>query len=151
MRRTITCIILNVITYSFCVAQDAIPNVSQRKEIEGLINQYSVARESKDTALLRRILMPDIDQLVSTGEWRKGIGSAITGMLNSSATAPGTRTLVVDKIRMFHSTSAIVDCRYDIQSPDGTARRMWSTFVVVIHDKMWKITAIRNMLPAAGV
>ncbi|TDI72183.1 MAG: DUF4440 domain-containing protein, partial [Bacteroidetes bacterium] len=31
---------------------------------------------------------------------------------------------------------------------DGTARKMWSTFIVVRNEDGWKIAAIRNMLPA---
>jgi len=90
----------------------------------------------------------DIDQLVSTGEWRNGITAAVEGMLKSSANSPGTRTLTVDKIRMISSTSAIVDCRYEIQNTNNTTRKMWSTFIVIADKEIWKISAIRNMLPA---
>jgi uncharacterized protein YxjI len=49
---------------------------------------------------------------------------------------------------MINPTTAIVDCRYEIQNTDGTVRKMWSTFLVVAEKEKWKITAIRNMLPA---
>ena len=39
----------------------------QRKDISSLIDKYSVAREKKDTILLKTILTSDVDQLVSTG------------------------------------------------------------------------------------
>jgi hypothetical protein len=92
--------------------------------------------------------MPDVDQLVSTGEWRDGIQSSVKGMLRSSASTPGTRTLTVEKIRLASSSSAIVDCRYEIKNDDGSLRKMWSTFVVVAEKGGWKISAIRNMLPS---
>ena len=128
--------------------QSSEPGSQQRKNITFLIDQYSAAREKRDTALLKTILTNDVDQLVSTGEWRIGIGTAVQGMLKSSANTPGTRTLTVDKIRMLNPTTAIVDCKYDIQNTDSTMRRMWSTFIVVNEKKVWKISAIRNMLPA---
>ncbi len=124
------------------------PDEQQRKAITSLIDQYSEAREKNDTVLLKKIMASDVDQLVSTGEWRMGIHAAVQGMLKSSANSSCTRTLAVENIRIFNSSVAIVDCRYEIQNTDGTQRRMWSTFVVVFRDKIWKITAIRNMLPA---
>ena len=123
-------------------------NDKQQKAITSLIDQYSQAREKRDTILLKTILTPDVDQLVSTGEWRLGINAAIEGMMKSSANSPGTRTLHIEKIQLLTASSAIVDCRYEIQNPDNTARKMWSTFVVVADKQTWKIRAIRNMLPA---
>ncbi|WOK09469.1 SgcJ/EcaC family oxidoreductase [Imperialibacter roseus] len=118
------------------------------KAITKLINQYSEARETKDTVLLNNILTEDIDQLVSNGEWRVGIRVAIDGMMRSSTSNPGSRTLTIDKIRYLGSASAIADCRYEIKNPEGSERKMWSTFVVVKQKGKWRISAIRNMLPA---
>lgn len=131
------------------IAQHKEPSDKQKTDITALIDKYSLARENRDTVLLKTILTPDVDQLVSTGEWRNGIQSAVKGMLRSSAATPGTRTLTVDKIRLVSSTSAIVDCRYEIKNDDGSLRKMWSTFVVVSEKGGWKISAIRNMLPSA--
>src|SRR6187551_3008296 len=130
--------------------QDIKVNDKLQKEITSLIDQYSLAREKRDTALLKTILTPDVDQLVSTGEWRVGLNAAVEGMMKSSANSPGTRTLHVEKIQTISSSSAIVDCRYEIQNADGTARKMWSTFIVVADKETWKIRAIRNMLPVPG-
>jgi uncharacterized protein (TIGR02246 family) len=124
------------------------PDDYQRKAITSLIDQYSEAREKSDTILLKKILTTDVDQLVSTGEWRIGISAAVQGMLKSSATSPGTRTLRVENIRMFNPVTAIVDCRYEIQNTDGSMRKMWSTFLVVAVNETWKISAIRNMQPS---
>lgn len=133
---------------SFLYGQNYAPTEKQRKEISILIEQYSQARENKDTVLLKKILTPDIDQLVSNGEWRTGMKSAVEGMLRSSATSPGTRTLTIDKLRLLNPNCAVVDCKYEILNPDGTPRKMWSTFFVVSARGMWKISGIRNMLPA---
>mgnify|MGYP005750984135 CR=1 FL=1 len=116
-------------------------------KIHHLINQYSEAREKQDTDLLKSILTEDIDQLVSSGEWRNGISEAIQGMQSSSQSNPGTRTLEVEKIKFLSDEIALVDCRYVIQNPNGNKRNMWSSFIVVWKRNEWKIAAIRNMNP----
>jgi len=128
-------------------AQPVIPTSKQKQELYALIDQYALAREKKDTVMLKNILTEEIDQLVSTGEWRVGIGESVKGMLKSSESNAGSRKLIVDKVRLFNSVSGIVDARYEIQNQDGTIRKMWSSFIVVYNGKEWKISAIRNMLP----
>ncbi|MEI9908924.1 MAG: DUF4440 domain-containing protein [Bacteroidota bacterium] len=142
-------LLLNITGVPFLYGQHGTSGDNQRKAITSLIDQYSEAREKSDTVLLKIILTTDVDQLVSTGEWRNGIGAAVQGMLKSSGNNPGTRTLRIENIRMFNPTTAIVDCRYEIQNTDGAIRKMWSTFFVVAEKKIWKISAIRNMLPAS--
>jgi uncharacterized protein (TIGR02246 family) len=131
------------------VAQTKAITETQKKEIVALVDKYSEAREKRDTVLLKNILMPDVDQLVSSGEWRTGVSASVKGMLKSSQNSPGTRTLKVEKVRLLDLKSAIADARYEIQNTDGSVRKMWSTFVVVYDKGAWKISAIRNMLPAA--
>jgi hypothetical protein len=133
---------------TFVYAQDNTANNKQTQDIHALIDQYTQAREKKDTILLERILTTDVDQLISSGRWRNGRHESMKGMLQSSANNPGTRKLIIEKIRFFNSESGIVDARYEIQNADGTVRKMWSTFIVVYTENMWKITGIRNMLPA---
>lgn len=150
MKNIVLLLLFNLTGSLFLFGQHNSPDDHQRKAITDLIDQYSLAREKKDTVLLKAILTADVDQLVSTGEWRNGIGTAVEGMLKSSANSPGTRTLFIEKIRMLNPGSAIVDCKYEIQNTNGTVRKMWSSFIVVADKGIWKITAIRNMLPAAG-
>jgi len=119
-----------------------------KQEIIKLIDNYTKSRETQDTTLLNSILTSDIDQLVSSGEWRYGKEGAMKGMMRSSESNPGKRTITVDKIRFLNPECAIADARYEIENADGTSRKMWSTFVVVLQDKKWKIAAIRNMKPA---
>ncbi len=116
-------------------------------KIHQLIDQYSKARETRDTVLLKEILTEDVDQLVSSGEWRNGIRAAISGMMQSSSANPGSRTLEIEKIKFLTIEAALVDCRYIIKSPTGEQRNMWSSFTVVFDKNRWKISAIRNMNP----
>ncbi|RAJ13970.1 YybH family protein [Arenibacter echinorum] len=143
-----------LILYTFLAMQLLFPqgnkgNTEQRQGIYTLIEAYAQAREKKDTLLLKDILTTDVDQLVSSGIWRTGKNESMKGMLQSSAGNPGTRTLKIEKIRFLSSESAIADAKYQIQNPDGSLRNMWSTFIVVFEENRWKISAIRNMLPAA--
>lgn len=133
-------IFLSILSTTTCV-------FSQDKDIHALINKYTLARETKDSLLLKSILTADMDQLVSSGEWRYGINDALNGMMQSSITNPGNRKITIDKLRFFNSENAIVDTRYEIENNDGSIRKMWSTFIVLYKEGVWKITAIRNMLP----
>jgi len=150
MKKTALLLLSHLACIMVLYGQDIKVNDKLQKEITTLIDQYSEAREKRDTGLLKTILTPDLDQLVSTGEWRIGLNAAVEGMMRSSANSPGTRTLHVEKIQAISPSSALVDCRYEIQNADGTARKMWSTFIVIADKKAWKIMAIRNMLPAPG-
>jgi uncharacterized protein (TIGR02246 family) len=141
--------LLNITCVLILYGQNGEPDEHQRKAIASIIDQYAEAREKRDTVLLKSILTADVDQLVSTGEWRNGISASVEGMLKSSANSPGTRTLNIAKIKMITPNSAIVDCRYEIQNKDGTTRKMWSTFIIVSVKGIWKISAIRNMLPVS--
>lgn len=141
---------LSMLFFLSLVAQDNPTKDKGKKTIYSLIDQYSEARDKQDTILLKRILTNDVDQLVSSGEWRMGIGEAVKGMLQSSLGNPGSRKLIVDKVRFLDANNGIADARYEIQNPDGTIRKMWSTFFVVNQKGNWKIAGIRNMLPTAS-
>ena len=147
MKRYLFFLPVLIITFSASSQQIKI-TAKQKKGLTTLIDKYSEAREKKDTVLLKNILTEDIDQLVSTGEWRNGLGASVKGMLRSSASTPGTRALVVEKVKILSTTSAIVDCRYEIRNADGSMRKMWSSFIAVLVKDEWKISGIRNMLPS---
>jgi uncharacterized protein (TIGR02246 family) len=132
------------------VAQTSKINAKDNREIHMLIDRYSEARDKRDTVLLNRILTSDVDQLVSSGEWRMGKEGAMKGMMQSSTSNPGERVLTIDKLRLLNAGTALVDARYEIKNTNGTIRKMWSTFLVVQQDGAWKIAAIRNMLPAGN-
>ena len=146
MQYLFTCVCL-IICFHALQAQN-LPETAPDSTIMALIDQYAQARQHRDTVLLEQILTPDVDQLVSSGEWRRGKQESMKGMLRSSARNPGGRTLTVEKIRFLDPNHAIVDTRYEIQNADGSVRKMWSTFMVVHRQDSWKISAIRNMRPS---
>lgn len=139
-------ILLFSVNLSFGQATDK--EKANSTEILHLIHKYSQARETQDTVLLKKILTEDVDQLVSSGVWRSGMDEAMSGMLASSTSNPGSRKLTVERIKFLDANVAVVDARYEIISNGEVTRKMWSTFVVHRADKIWKISAIRNMLPA---
>jgi hypothetical protein len=70
-------------------------------------------------------------------------------MLESSRQSSGARTITVEMVRAVAPGVALADARYEIAGTGGAAdRKMWSTFVLVRTAEGWRITAIRNMLPA---
>ena len=149
IRQLFLCIIIILISTEYISAQSTSTN-KQSRDIIALIENYTKARETGDTLLLKSILTTDIDQLVSSGEWRYGKEGAMKGMMRSSESNPGKRIITVEKIRFLNPVCAIADARYETENVDGTSRKMWSTFIVVLQEKKWKITAIRNMLPAGS-
>lgn len=118
--------------------------------ITALVARYADARKAQDADKIESLFTADADQLVSSGEWRRGRGAVVRGTIASSRRTAGTRTLAVETIRMLTPDVAVADARYEIAGTAGT-RRMWSTFLLVKSASGWRIAAIRNMLPAAPV
>lgn len=79
-------------------------------------------------------------------EWHSGSRTGNAEKFGEQSRHPNTPGW---KATHANTRSALVDCRYEIQNPDSTSRKMWSSFIVVIEEKSWKIAAIRNMLPSA--
>ena len=146
MKKIFLFILFNLIATVFVNAQEVTNNI-EKQEIQILIDKYVEARENIDSELLESILSSDIDQLVSSGTWRYGKEESMKGMLQSSLNNPGSRKVIVEKIRFVSPESAIVDARYEIYNTNGSVRKMWSTFIVANYEGIWKISAIRNMLP----
>ena len=114
-----------------------------------LVSRYNSARDRQDAAALAPLFTEDADQLVSSGEWRRGRAALVRGMLESSRTSPGDRTITIDTVRFLGPNVALADARYEIAGQGGAEpRRMWSAFVIVRTPQGWRIAAIRNMLPA---
>lgn len=138
---------------SFCLIGSSFAQVEQYADKDGLaiynlIKQYGEARATQDTAKLADLLTDDVDQHVSSGEWRSGLEETLAGMVRSSQSNPGERSLNVQRIRFVNPETAVVDVKYDLRQANGQERNMWSTFVVVNVNFKWKIAAIRNMLPS---
>lgn len=115
--------------------------------IRALVQSYFDAREHPDAGQLAGLFTATADQLVSSGEWRKGRKALVDGVLASSARESGKRTIEIETIRRLTPDVAIADGRYTIAGPAGP-RHMWSAFILQKQDGRWLIAAIRNMLPA---
>ena len=115
--------------------------------ITALVASYNAAREERDPAAIEALFTSDADQLVSSGEWRRGRDTLVQGMLGSSRRNPGKRTITVETIRVIAPEVAVADARYEIDRGDSV-RKMWSTFLVTKEGGRWRIAGIRNMLPA---
>jgi uncharacterized protein (TIGR02246 family) len=118
--------------------------------IREVVQKYMDARENKDSCALEALFTIDADQLVSTGEWRKGRGEIVQGTQASSQKTGGKRTIDVVSVRFVTSGMALVDGRYELTGlAGGGARKMWTTLILIRSIDRWRIAAIRNMLPAA--
>ena len=125
------------------------PQVSGSDEtaIREVVARYVEAREKIDPKAVESLFTADADQLVSSGEWRKGREAVVQGTMASSRNNSGRRTITVESIRMLDSDVAIVDGRYELAGA-GETRKMWTTLIMKRTEKGWRIAAIRNMLPA---
>ncbi len=118
--------------------------------IREIVGQYVAARERIDPKAVEELFTADADQLVSSGEWRRGRDAVVRGTMASSRNTGGKRTITVESIRFVTPEVAIADGRYELTGlAEGANRSMWATLVLKRTAKGWRITAIRNMLPAA--
>ena len=118
--------------------------------IRKVVQKYVDARESMDPQAIEALFTSDADQLVSTGEWRKGRSEVVRGTMASSQSSGGKRTITVESVRLVTPSVAIADGRYEITGLAlGGTRAMWTSLVLTRSSDGWRITAIRNMLPAA--
>lgn len=123
-------------------AQAANPS-GDEASVRDVVRRYADARGGSDATAIGALFTDNADQLVSSGEWRRGREALVRGMLSSSARETGKRTITVETVRFVGPGVAIADARYEIGD-----RKMWSTFVLARNSGQWRIEAIRNMLPA---
>ncbi len=119
----------------------------QSADVRSVVERYLSAREERDAQALADLFTPDADQLVSSGEWRRGRDEIVKGTLASSDRTGGSRTIAIQTVRFPTPDTAVADGRYELNSAQEH-RVMWTSFVMV-HQDRWRISAIRNMLPAA--
>jgi uncharacterized protein (TIGR02246 family) len=145
-------LILLLVLCGFCSPALCAQSESAGKDeaaVREVIKAYVGARERHDAKALSAMLTPEADQLVSSGEWRKGRDELVRGMLASSERNSGTRTINVESVRFIGSDVAIADGRYEIAGAGASdSRRMWTSFIVRKSGAAWRIEAIRNMLPS---
>jgi uncharacterized protein (TIGR02246 family) len=118
--------------------------------VRDLVARYVDAREHRDAKAIEALFTSDADQLVSSGEWRKGREAVVRGTLASSESTGGRRTITVETVRFLSADAAIADGRYEIAGlAGGQTRHMWTSIICARTADGWRISAIRNMLPAA--
>jgi uncharacterized protein (TIGR02246 family) len=137
---------MKTLLFLFVAASLAAQQRGDDDAIRGIVQKYVDARDAQNAGAVEALFTPDADQLVSTGEWRKGRDEVVKGTLASTRNTQGKRTLAVETIRYITPDVAIADARYEISG--AQVRHMWSTFVFKRSSGGWQISAIRNMLPA---
>jgi uncharacterized protein (TIGR02246 family) len=116
------------------------------------VHKYLDAREHRDAKAVADVFTPDADQLVSTGEWRRGREALVRGTLASSESTGGRRTITIQTIRLLAPGVALADGPYELTGlVGGTSRNMWTTFLLTRGSDGWRIAAIRNMRPTTPV
>ena len=137
------------ISVGLCYAQDS-ASKNDESPIREIVSKYVDARERNDPKAVEALFTGDADQLVSSGEWRKGRDAVVQGAMASSRSTGGKRTITVEQVRFVTPDVAIADGRYELTGLSSeTNRSMWATLVVKKTSNGWRISAIRNMLPAA--
>ncbi len=125
-------------------------NSRETSAIKEVIQSYLDARDRRDAKALAELFMADADQLVSTGEWRRGRDAVVRGTLASSEATGGHRSITIQTIRYLTPSVALADGPYELSGlAGGQNRKMWTTFVLKQTPEGWRIGAIRNMRPAA--
>jgi uncharacterized protein (TIGR02246 family) len=131
-------------------AQNPAGGASDEAAVREVVKRYLDVRDHQDAPALEALFTTDADQLVSSGEWRKGRTEVVRGTLASSQNSGGKRTITVESVRFVVPGVALADGRYELTGlAGGESRRMWTTLVLTHGSDGWRIAAIRNMLPAA--
>ena len=143
--------ILALFLFSSCANhQPKETSVSDQSEenVRKVLQSYVAGRQARDLQAVKAVLDPNVDQLTSRGEWRRGLEAATAGMKRSSKKNPGNRSLTVESVRFLRPDVALADARYTIKGTDGPDRILWSSFTLVMSsDGKWRITSIRNQKP----
>ena len=141
----------------FCIISIA-PSLAQNRvrsndedAVREIVSKYVDARERIDPKAVEALFTSDADQLVSSGEWRRGREAVVRGTMESSRSTGGRRSITVESVRFVGTEVAIADGRYELTGlAGGATRQMWTTLVLKRTESGWRIAAIRNMLPAAA-
>jgi uncharacterized protein (TIGR02246 family) len=128
--------------------QTSVPSTDEAA-VRDAVRRYVNARELKDPAAIDALFTADADQHTTSGEWRRGRAQVVPGTLESSKRNPGKRDIAVQAVRFITPDVAIADGPYEITGTNGT-RRMWATLVLKREAGVWRIAAIRNMVPTGG-
>ncbi len=148
MRLFLGCLIGAIVVVSL-FGQAPAGGTSDATSVREVVQKYMDARERQDAHALEALFTADADQLVSSGEWRKGRSEVVQGTLASSQNTGGKRTITVVSVRFLAPDVALADGRYELTGlAGGQTRNMWTTLLLTRAGDAWHIAAIRNMLPA---
>ena len=117
--------------------------------VQDWLDRYVAAWRANQPEAIEALFTADADQHTTSGEWRRGRAQVTSGSLSSSTQNPGNRRITVETVRLITPDVAIADGPYEIAT-DGSVRRMWTTIVLERERGAWRITAIRNMVPATN-
>jgi uncharacterized protein (TIGR02246 family) len=117
--------------------------------VREIVRRYVDAREARDEKAVAALFTEDADQLVSSGEWRRGRAAVVKGTQASSASNEGKRSITVETVRFLAPDVALADGRYEIAGGAAGDRKMWASITLKRTAAGWRIAAIRNMLPAS--
>jgi uncharacterized protein (TIGR02246 family) len=146
LRLSVRCLLLSFVPL-LLPAQTA--NSSEQSAIREVVKKYLDAREHRDNKAVAELFTADADQLVSSGEWRRGRDAVVRGTLASSNSTGGHRTITIQTIRLLAPTVALADGLYELVGlAGGEDRMMWTTFLLNRGPDGWRIAAIRNMRPS---
>jgi uncharacterized protein (TIGR02246 family) len=149
MRKLLGCL-AGVIFVVSLLGQATAGGTGGETAVREVVQKYMDARERQDARALEALFTADADQLVSSGEWRKGRGEVVQGTLASSQNTGGKRAITVESVRFLALDVALADGRYELTGlAGGQSRKMWTTLVLTRTSDGWHIAAIRNMLPAS--
>jgi uncharacterized protein (TIGR02246 family) len=141
---------LNGIAPTAFVSAQTTGRAADETAIRALIQAFLDTRERNDAAGLAALLTADVDQQQTSGNTRRGREAVVSGSLATQQSTGGTRTITVDSLRFVGADVAIADGRYDsVGRSDGTDQRMLTSMVLRREGGVWKIAAIRNMLPSS--
>jgi uncharacterized protein (TIGR02246 family) len=129
------------------IAAPQAPTTTPEAAVRAVVDKYLDAREHRDAQAVGDLFTADADQLTSSGDWRRGREEIVRSTLASSDRTGGTRTITIQTVRFPTKDVAIADGRYELSNPQEH-RVMWTSFVMVQQDGRWRISSIRNMLPA---
>ena len=116
---------------------------AQEAAVRELAKKYVDARVAGDEKAIRALFTPEADQLVSSGELRRGREEVVKGTLAASKRESGERTITIDTVRFVTPDVAIADGPYIVGD-----RKMRTMLLMVRTKEGWRIAAIRNMLPS---
>jgi len=147
MHRALLCLIPFALALS--LGGQASSNAAGEAAIRDAVQKYMDARDHRDETALAALFTADVDQLVSSGEWRKGRNAVVKGTLGSSQSTGGKRSITVESVRFLAPDVAMADGRYELTGlANNETRKMWTTILLTHNPDGWHITAIRNMLPS---